>query len=248
MLEEPIELEYRGKTILGIKHHANSMCKKPCVIFVHGIPGDRVDAKRLHVKIARKIQEQGFSSVRFDFLAYGVSPGNSYEYTLLDQLNQIKRIINKVVTYGDNDGKVILIAFSEAAKIAAKIAMQDKRVVGLCFCNGIITEEKETIKINRFYKEAGHLVYDINYGVWLNKKIIEESKEYTISLENLIELNNIVGIYGYGDELVINSLKLLKRAHKKVILISGADHLYTRYDWEVALINNLMDYLKSYNK
>ena len=245
MLEEPINLRYDNKELLGIKHHSKDSSNNPCIIFLHGIPGDRVDAKQLPVKIARKIKDIGFTSYRFDFISFGVSPGNFYEYTLIDQQKQLQSIIDYAVSCDDNNGKVILIAFSEAAKIAVKIATNDKRVIGMCFCNGVITDEIETIRINRFYKEADHLVYDINCGVWLNKNLIDESKEYITDEETLKALHNVYGIYGNGDDLATNSLKLMQSAEKKVIVMDGVDHLYTRHDWEDELINYILEYLQT---
>lgn len=243
MLEEPIGLSYEGKELLGIKHNALYSENNPCVIFLHGIPGDRVDSKQLPVKIAREINKLGFSAYRFDFVSFGVSPGNFYEYTLADQEKQMHIIIDYAMSQTDNNGSVILVAFSEAAKIAIKTAVNDKRVAGICLCNGVIAEEIETIRINRFYKEADSLVYDINCGVWLNKKLIDESKEYIVDVETLKGLHNLYGVYGNGDELAKNSLELMRMAGKKVVVMEGVDHLYTRHDWEKKLIEYIVEYL-----
>ena len=243
-MEEFIEIEVGKDTLYGVYHQGER--SKAGLIFIHGIPGDRVDTRRLPVRLSRYFQKElGISSIRTDFYGSGITNGEFYNVTYTFQKRQAECIIDYVKQQQLWSGPTILIAFSEAAKIALSIAKDDPSIRGICVLNGLITFEswQSEQKIHRLYRREGEMVFDIGYGVWLNKKILEEAREYGVeSVEDLPEIP-ILGIYGGADMITTESRKFLCGSNQTLKIIADADHLFTDYNWELQIFAELQEWL-----
>ncbi len=210
----------------------------PGILYIHGMPGDRVDTRRLPVRMARRLQKVGFSSLRVDLYASGISDGVFHNVTLNQQLSQVQFLLDEIRQKQLWSGPTIILAFSEAAKIAIHAALRNPDIAALCLWNGIITSEPFVPEngLKRFHRVEGKMVYDIGYGVWLNKDLLSEEKEFCIYDEKLLTSLPIFAVYGGDDALTQASPALLKKANQTIKVVPGADHLFTKMDWEEELM------------
>jgi dienelactone hydrolase len=241
-LESLITFEYEGKQLLGVHHQVEDQ-SAPLVLFLHGIPGDRVDARRLPVRMARRLQSEGISSIRVDFIGSGVSDGELYHLSQLSLIDQSLSLLRQIRNIFLFSGSIMLVGFSEAAKIAMNV-LSSEDINGICLWNGIVMKEEHTTKkLSRFYRKDGQLVFQTGYGVWLNKNIISEPEpEKLINLSTM--KNDIYGIFGEEDTLTTNSRKFLKENGVYISVIPQADHLFTRVEWEEKLMELTADWIK----
>jgi dipeptidyl aminopeptidase/acylaminoacyl peptidase len=58
----------------------------PAVLFCHGFTGNRIEARRLFVRLARELEKRGIASLRFDYRGCGESAGEFEEFTIQDYI------------------------------------------------------------------------------------------------------------------------------------------------------------------
>lgn len=244
-MEEFIKINWEDNYLLGVLHRTQDVCN-PIVLFLHGIPGDRVDTRRLPVRIARELSKQNVSSLRVDLLASGVSRGKFENVTIFKQENQVKCIIKYIRKNLCLKGDIILFAFSEAAKFANVVASSNNDVAGVCYCNGILAEESmaDNLRIRRLYKKDKNIVANINFGVWVNSQIFSEIKKRCIkNIKDLAKKKSLF-IYGGADDLTSNSLRLIKESSYDLKIIEGADHLFTSSIYDKIIIKEVCEWIK----
>lgn len=236
-MEEPISFDWCGYTLLGI-HHRVSNPDAPGLLYIHGMPGDRVDARRLPVRLSRSLQKLHFASLRIDLYASGVSDGVFHKLSYKSELSQILFLIDAIRKRALWRGPIVLLGFSEAGKLAISAARQHTDVAGICLWNGIITHEllPDDQRVRRLRRVDGQMVFDNNYGLWVNKAIIQEAQELSIAHSRMLPDIPILGVYGSSDPFTPASSALLNQAGHDVVFIDGADHLFTTTDWEASLM------------
>lgn len=243
-MEEFITVKWKKNFLLGVFHHGGSL-SRPTLLFIHGIPGDRVDTRRLPVTIARELMKKHINSLRIDFYASGVSKGDFKNVTFKMQMEQIECVLLYMREQLHINGKIILVAFSEAAKIANVVAQNSSEVDGVCYCNGILTEEKmaEHLRIHRLYRREGTFIANIGFGVWLNSKIISEIKKWSVFGEESLSDKKSLFIYGDKDDMTCNSRQLIDNGAHEVAIIKGADHLFTNSVFDKKIVNEIFNWI-----
>lgn len=238
-MEKFVELRYHGLKLFGVLHFSKNNSHTYAVI-VPGVPGDRVDARRINVKIARALAERRINCLRVDFLASGISEGEYYNVSYQGICEQLTLIAHQIAVE-DSKSDIVLIAFSEAGKVALQALSMIHSVTKVVLCNGILEghERAEYLNLKRAWKKDGCVVTDLGYGVWINTDLLKERCKY--SLPELSQSGKIVGIYGTNDVLTAPSRIALIEAGIKVIDIPGADHLFTKRAWEEHLIKHVVD-------
>lgn len=206
-------------------------------IICNGIPGNRVDGRRMMVRIAERLK---CSSLRFDILGTGLSNGDITQLNYKTWGYQIDYLINY---YSKNFEQIDLICFSESSKILTCIDLSSVRK--LLIVNGILSEEHiHGPYPMRLIKDIDNrwLVYN-GFGVNLNLRILNYNY---IELQHLILslVNKAIFIYGESDDLTINSKKFLNKNNVKYKKIIGGDHLFTnakQVDKLIKLIGEVFD-------
>lgn len=232
------EFYYNGKTLMGVFHTAE-VESHTYVMIIHGIPGDRVDTRRMNVKIARRLAENGVHCLRVDFLASGISEGDYVDVSYSGLCDQITFIAEQLCAF-DPTANIILLAFSEAGKIVLQVMSKTQYLKKAILCNGVLEgyDNTECINLKRAWKKGKNILVDLGYGVWINANLLKEKCSY--SLLELANTKTIIGIYGTGDILTEASRLALIAANIKVIDIPGADHLFTNKEWEDQVITYIV--------
>ncbi|MFJ7734160.1 alpha/beta hydrolase [Lysinibacillus sp. NPDC097231] len=243
--EQLFEIVYDDKKIYGVHHRVENNIL-PGIVFLHGLAGDRVDSRRILVRLGRELQSMGFPSIRFDIIGTGISEGAFYDITYSYWYDQISFIVDNSVKEIWGYRPILIVAFSESGKIAIKIAKSKKQIVGLCLCNAIITSEKnqKNQNIKRLYKRGSKLVFDMGFGVWVNTEILKDNSEFIVTSKRDIPQIPILSIYSKNDDLTQESSNFIRK-HKfsEFKEVSNADHLFTNPVWEKQLFDTIQSWL-----
>lgn len=104
----------------------------PAVIFMNCRPVHRVGHSRIHVTLARRFAEIGYTSLRCDILNYGSVNGKN------DQSGDGKKPVVHYVRFAMDylnlllgSTRFVLFGFCAGADLALKVSMADNRVAGL---------------------------------------------------------------------------------------------------------------------
>ena len=188
------------------------------------------------VRMARRLQTRGVAGLRVDLYASGVSDGSFHTVTLLQELEQVLYLMKEVRRQQLWQGPLILLGFSEAAKLAVEAARRSGDAAGLCLWNGMVAPEPWAAeqKLRRLHRVEGHLVFDMGYGVWVNRAVVKEAQQLTISCAESLPGVPVLGVFGGADEMTRASRTMLERAGHPTVIIPGADHLFTSTEWEAA--------------
>lgn len=206
------------------------------VLLCHGIRGDK-DERGSFVKLAKAIQEEGYSTIRIDFRAHGESTGIDYETTISKEIEDIESTIEflkskgykEIIVLGASFGASIvsLVDYSKFNEVKALIlwygALDNYNV--LRTDNFLSERNKEIALRDGFYKsynKAGRL---FRFGISLFEEINiykPKDKIQTINLPKLF-------VHGLADETV--PYKVSVEVHSKCInskleLIENGSHTF----------------------
>lgn len=247
-VEKLIELNYCKQKLFGVSVIAEKMNVNIVAVFVHGIPGDRVDARRINVRLARRLEKIGINSIRLDFFASGISEGDYANVTYERILEQIDILVKYVEEEISKKAKIVFIAFSEAvASVLNYMSINMGKKYDLFACNGIFvdSEQKQYIDTRRAERVCNEFVIDSGYGVWLNTRLLKRTNIFC--LEKILIENKIYAFFGTEDVLTRCSMKFCEKAGCDMIYIKGADHLFTKVSWENMLFDKIIcEMLKNY--
>lgn len=212
MVEKIYEFNFNGHEIYAIGNLEG--VNKTVVLFMHGIPGDRVDSRRLPVRIARLLCNSGIAALRIDLYATSFSRGD-YEEVTLSLYKQCMLFIINSIRDRYSVSNFILVAFSEAGKVAMKL-QSEISVSGICFCNAILAKEEnvDELSVNRFYRKKSNFVVDIKFGVWININLIKEIRDWCVNKTEFLK-NSYLFIYGTGDKMTQNTRDMIKNIEGK---------------------------------
>ena len=76
-LKEHRWIPSRGQRLSAMLHlPVKNEPKRPIVMICHGFTGDKIGMNQMNVKLAVKLEDAGYASVRFDYLGSGDSDGD----------------------------------------------------------------------------------------------------------------------------------------------------------------------------
>lgn len=228
------DINYNGRILRGIKHLNTN--NKICVSFIHGIPGDRVDARRINVRIAKNLERFKVDSIRLDLIGTGISDGDFLEVSYKAYEAQLE-LIYAYMKQNKYD-KIIFLGFSDSAKILVKFANIHKDVI-LILCNGIVdsSDAKELLPLKKAHRIRGCFAFDSNCGLWYNINLFKE--KIVFDLKEIINEKKVYFVYGNDDVLCKSSIKKVKEDGGEIFLVDKGDHLFTNRYSEDILLNKI---------
>ena len=88
------------------------------VLLCHGIRADK-NERGSFVKLAKAIQQQGYSTIRIDFRAHGESTGIDYEMTISKEIEDIETVLRFLKSKGYKE--IIVLGASFGASIVSLV-------------------------------------------------------------------------------------------------------------------------------
>jgi pimeloyl-ACP methyl ester carboxylesterase len=253
-METPVTFDCKGQQIVGMLHLPDGRARVPGVLLLHGLTGHKAETHRMFVKLARKLAAHGFGVLRFDFRGSGDSAGEFEEMTIRSQvcdaaaaikfLGRQKRI---------NSKRLAVVGFSLGGAIAAQlVAREPSRIQSLVLLSPVaegvgILDELATPEAVASLAQTGITDY---FGNLIGVQFIRQFADMKPLRDVTKHRGPVLLLHGDKDETVPvehiamyeRALRSPKRVLKKIIL-SGADHTFTRHVWEQRVLNETVDWI-----
>jgi len=128
--------------LFGILTHpedANAVSNAPIAVVLNAGIVHRIGPFRLHVKLARQLAERGFTTLRMDLSGLGDSQTRSGKI----ESNQSRAVLDVAdaldfLTQHTGTDRFVVLGLCSGAFNAHQVAVQDSRIVGSVFLDGIV--------------------------------------------------------------------------------------------------------------
>ena len=237
----PVRFKSGAAELAGTFHRPPRVRKKiPGILFLHGFGGNRIGHRRFYVNMARFLERNGFTCLRFDFAGCGESEGDFKRISPSSQLKDAGNALRFLRGRPEVDSNRIgIIGSSMGGCIAVMLAGRTSKIKSLVLWAGFaragkIVRENLNRKARRLLSTEGRL--DIG-GEFIGERFFKEALSLNV-LENLGALRcKLCVIHGTEDATVPPSESglIYHRALQKGLeaehhLIKGADHTFSRVD------------------
>jgi hypothetical protein len=240
-----------GKTLRGMLHMPSLALKQPApgVVLFHGFTGSRTESHGLFVKCSRALAQAGVASLRFDFYGSGESDGEFREMTLRGEIADGRAALAFLrAQTGIDPERVGLLGLSLGGAVAAALAPSVKaKALVLWSALAHTARLRDLIKqsARKIPRKPGATEIDANE---INPRLIED----ILKVEPIRHLARYQGptliIHPEKDEVVPAShardfFQAAGADAKELVIIAGADHVYTAIPWEQEVIARTVRWL-----
>ncbi len=156
---------FSPQSLVGVLTKADeaSDTGSPAVVFLNAGMVHRVGPHRLHVRLARELSRQGFTSLRFDLSGIGDSPARVDGASLHDAAMHDVRDALGFLANQRLGSTFILVGLCSGADLAFRAALGDGRVVGAVLIDGF---PYHTVR-SRLHRRALRYASQIRGRTWL---------------------------------------------------------------------------------
>ncbi|MEK4510171.1 hypothetical protein [Paenibacillus sp. FSL K6-2524] len=218
--------------------------------------GDRVENHRMAFMLGLSAEKNGVMLLRMDYHGLGVSSGEYIETSVASKVEDILLSIEYLKGCLQHELRsVLILGFSDGAKVAVQVAKEVDLAVVLCLWNPVLFElssdylgldsqkNNQNLKLTRD-PVFNRLSYPLPYtGLLMNMKYLKELSTNSFDLDDLIQMDfPKMMFFGGADEKTKETKeKLLNQQfttnpHHTLKLIEGADHLFSSCAWSEEII------------
>lgn len=247
------EIVRDGFVMRGMLHRPATGGKVPMVIMYHGFCGNKIEFNRFFWSIAKRLEENGIASIRFDFVGSGESDGKFSDMCLRSECADAKAILEYVKTLDFVDTKrIALFGFSLGGLITSIIApeVQDD-IRGICLCSPAFCAKHEVV----IEKEITHLSIEsvdrdgyvdirgnrVGLGLFEDIRNLDMAKNFRAFFKDALVVQGLADpsvYHGYSEYYAGFYPK--GRLHT----IAGADHHYSSLEQRQELYQVLISFFK----
>jgi uncharacterized protein len=253
-MEEQIHFTVQGQRLYGMLHLPQGRGPFPSLSFFHGFTGQRIEPHRLFVKTARKLADEGFVVLRFDFRGSGESQGDFRDMTISGEIKDSLASLDFLKSQPHVDPRRIgILGLSMGGFVASHVASQSRLVKTLVLWAA-------GARPPRFFHNDAHLA-DKNHKRWLKKgewdfggmvlgtAFLKDLKKAENLLPKLARFKGkALVIHGELDATVpVSEAEAYRKTlgqRAAVYILKGADHTFNRKEWEEEVIDTTAKWLK----
>lgn len=254
MIENFILKNFKGKNIRGVINRPDCSEKVPCIIYCHGLSGNRMEHNFMFVKIERSLEKFNMASIRFDFTGSGESDGDFENMTLSSEIEDCSDVLEFVRTLDYIDkNNINILGFSMGAVVSLVLCSRyHEQIKNAIFIStainlyDIFVREIRGDRLQRFIKDG---LFDID-GKVLEKKAVEDIHKYNFyeCAKNVCQ--NVLIIHGDEDRSVppiyLVGLKNIIPGKTMLKFIEGADHCYDSPEYLRSLISYIDEFVEKF--
>jgi len=255
---KPVTFMNEGQQLIGILHVPEDLkpeARAPAIAMFHGFTGNRTEAHRLFVHVARSLCNSGFVVLRFDFRGSGDSDGEFDDMTIPGEVSDAEAALTFLAEqrWVDKE-KIGVLGLSMGGRVAAILTSRDKRVkfavlysaalgpLRKRFLAGIDREKLEKL-------DSGESV-KVGNG-WYLKKPFFDSVDEPVPLD-IMENIEVPVLIIHSDKVVPieNSQKgyeIIKNLNEKneFYIVKGGDHTFSEREKTQEVIKKTLEWLAS---
>ncbi|MCX8171346.1 MAG: alpha/beta fold hydrolase [Candidatus Bathyarchaeota archaeon] len=259
---KPVVFRNKGQQIIGVLHKPENIKpyeRVPGIVMFHGFTGNKSEAHRLFVQIARGLSASGFTILRFDFRGSGDSDGDFEDITLPDEVSDAERAITFLLKQRNVDReKIGVIGLSMGGRVAAILASKDLRIKFAVLYSPALGSLRERL-LSLMSKEALRRLDSgepIEFsGGWYLKKAFFETIDYVVPLDVMEKIKvPILIIHGDKDEVIpveesIKAYERVKGLNEKneLYIVKGGDHTFSKKEHTLEVLRKTVEWLNSLN-
>lgn len=225
--------------IFVIEHRVSY--KKPVVVICHGFPGNHIGPHNIYSIMSKKLEQQGISTVRFDFGGFGNSDGFIEDASLTSLSGDLDSVFKFVKSnYSESIG---LLGFSMggAVSILKSPSLQPDALA-------LWSPLSKNIEVTRGQLEGSKSgILKIN-----GMPVSEEFKNELLEINAFSNAKEYTGpvfiVHGAADRVIPyeHSMALSREfKNSKVQLMDGADHAFSNNEISNEVINSTIDFFKT---
>lgn len=247
-MEKLIDFDVMGKRLYGMLHLPEGSVPAPGVVFCHGFTGNRIEAHRLFVKAARWLARRGIAAMRFDFRGSGESEGDFEEMTVSGEIEDALSAISFMRSLPEVDGRRIgMIGLSLGGCVTACAASRDGNITSIALWSAVSRPWE------LFRTAWGDSIPQMEEKGWVDIGGLKLGKDFIEDLKRIDPLSEIEGYKGsvliiHGSEDLAVPLANAQdyyekvRGERRLYIVQGADHVFSRVDWEEEVIKLTADW------
>lgn len=230
------------------------------VVFAHGMTVDK-DDEGIFVRAEPKLNELGFSTLRFDFRAHGKSSGNSItDFTISGELKDL----DVAVSFMEKQGIkwIGLAGASFGGGIATLYASNNPQAIGaLLLANPAIDFEKGFLNPTTRWamKHFANLYSRIKHKGFIEvasskfkmgKKLFDEMKLYNPCAALQKYNGKLLVIHGGRDTKVayrdvVECYEKLTNPNKRLDIIKGSEHGFHEEPYETQVVGKIVNFFET---
>jgi hypothetical protein len=257
MKEENVIFENQGQKISGVLHTPEKETKS-AIVFCHGFTGDKNESGNKFIKAARKLCENGFAALRFDFRGSGASDGKFVDMTNAGEADDLHAAIDFVQGLGYEKIGVVGLSLGGAVCVLAN----DPRVRSMVLWAPALVLKEVFFRENRISQQMVDEALTKGYVKYIEKSTgaeFELGKTFIQEVKTLDTFNAmkkiscpLLIIHGNADDIVDYrySEKFIRFAsgQKQLKIISEADHSFAIPQHEQQLIEATVEWFNKWLK
>ncbi|MEM2913117.1 MAG: alpha/beta fold hydrolase [Candidatus Bathyarchaeia archaeon] len=257
---KPLAFKNQGQQLIGILHipdELKSGMKAPGILMLHGFTGNRTEAHRLFVHVARSLCDSGYVVLRFDFRGSGDSDGEFEDMTLPGEVSDAERALAFLMRQRCVDReRVGVIGLSMGGRVAAILTSLDGRVKFAVLYSPALGSLGE-----RFLSQASKEALEkLNSGEsieipggWYLKKAFFDTVDYIIPLDIMGGIKvPILIVHGDKDEVI--PLEEAKKGYEvirdlneknELYVVKGGDHTFSKREHTLEVIEKTLKWINT---
>ena len=229
-----VEIDGDHGKLSAVIQTPDGLSKFPMVIICHGFTGTKNEF--LHVELAEDLEAAGIASIRFDFNGHGKSEGNFQDMTVLNEIEDAKKVyeyvrdmrgVTSVSIAGHSQGGVV------AGMLAGELGAKDIKALVLMAPAAVLRDNAragELFGLNYDAKNPPEYV-EIFRGLKLGRNYIKTAQNLPIYETAAKYKGAAFIIHGTGDNIVHYGYGL--RFHdiyknSNIELLPGFDHGFSQ--------------------
>jgi len=251
--EHFVQFRVEGQAVYGMLHLPEGNGKFPAVALCHGFTGNRIEAHRLFVKMARLLAANGIAALRFDFRGSGESEGEFEQMTVSGEITDALAALDFLRKQPEIDpNRIGLIGLSLGGCVAACAAARDGNVKTLVLWAAVADlkgsfVEKMPTDVRELLEKQGWL----DFGGWkVSKRFYEDAAKIDPLKEATRYDGAVLIVHGANDPVVpvdhAHRYHEAFRCTKRLHIVPEADHTFARLNWEEEVMRLTLDWMKTH--
>ncbi|MDQ5826478.1 MAG: alpha/beta fold hydrolase [Chloroflexota bacterium] len=251
--ETQIMFENEGEKLYGFLVRPEGPGPYPAVALFDGMGGSSHGPRRMFAQLCRLLAAEGLAALRFSFRGNGDSEGDYKDVTVERELSDARRSLQFLVQQpGVDASRLGLVGMSLGGLIAAGTAGTHNNVRGIVLWSAVAHNgERANSRLTPEQRvQLDTLGYYDNGGFAQNRTYHEQ----LVAMNGVEMLAPYEGpaliIHGTEDTAVpIDDAYLYKEAlgeRAELVVIEGANHIFSRLDWEQTVLESTVAFLRKH--
>lgn len=255
---KPVIFRNEGQNLVGILHIPDGLSyegRAPGIVMFHGFTGNKSEAHRLFVHVARSLCDSGFIVLRFDFRGSGDSDGDFEDTTLPREVSDAERALSLLMRQRYIDrARVGVLGLSMGGRVAAILASMDARIRFAILYSPALGPLKERMLSRISREEVDKLdrgeAAEVSPGFYLKKQFFE-TVDYIIPSSIMSKVNiPILIVHGDRDQVIpvdevrkcFDSIKGVND-RSELYIVMGGDHTFSKREHTREVIDKTLEWI-----